>query len=56
MIKKECFAISWAVQKFCSFLYGKEFVVETMVADLCQSTICRLFVISWRKDDKTTKQ
>ena len=24
-----------------------------MVADLCQSTICRLFVLSRRKDDKT---
>ena len=27
-----------------------------MVAGLCQSTICRLFVLSGRKDDKTTRR
>jgi hypothetical protein len=29
---------------------------KDMVADLCQSTICRHFVMSWRKDDKTRRQ
>jgi hypothetical protein len=29
---------------------------SSMVADLCQSTICRLFVMSWRKDDRMTRR
>jgi hypothetical protein len=28
-IEKECFAIIWAVQTFCRFLYGKEYLLET---------------------------
>lgn len=29
-VEKECFAIVWAIQTFQKYLYGQEFILETL--------------------------